>query len=57
MHDPKAYLANLFAHEWAKFQYAHEVLPDESMYREVVEFWEALGEITNPDVKAYVFKF
>ena len=57
MHDPKAYLASLFAHERDKFHYAHEDLPDDCMYRATVDFREALGKIIDPDVKAHVFKF
>ena len=57
VHDPKAHLTSLFGHEWTKFQYAHEDLPDDSIYREVVDFQEALGKIIDPDVKAHVFKY
>ena len=57
MHDPKAYLSSLFSHEWAKFQYAHEDLPDDSIYRVAINFKEALGKIVDPDVKANVFKY
>ena len=32
MHDPVAYLANLFTHEHVKFQYVHENDPDDSMF-------------------------
>ena len=31
MHDPVAFLHNLFAHEHVKFQYVHENEPDDSM--------------------------
>ena len=33
MHDPMAYLSNLFAHEKIKFHYVHESDPDDSMFR------------------------
>ena len=38
MHDPKSYLTRLFAQEMAKFNYAHEDLPNDSMYRVAVNF-------------------
>ena len=57
MHDPKAYLASLFSQERAKFNYEHEDLPNESMYREVVDFQEALENITDLEVKSHVFKY
>ena len=57
MHDPKAYLASLFAQEWAKFHYTHEELPDDSMYREAIDFHEALENITEPKVRAHVAEF
>ena len=47
MHDPVAYLANLFAHEHVKFQYVHQNQPDDSMLRVATTFQEAIGKITN----------
>ena len=38
MHDPKSYLANLFAHERAKSHYVYEDGPEDSILREVVDF-------------------
>ena len=38
MHDPKSYLALLFVQEHAKFQYSHEDEPNESIYREAIDF-------------------
>ena len=57
MHDPKAYLDNLFVQEQAKFQYAHEKQPNDSIYRVAIEFQEALRKTTDPDVKSHVFKY
>ena len=57
MHDPNAYLASFFAHERAKFKYAPEDLLEDSIYRAIVDFQEALGKIIDPDVKAHVFKY
>ena len=57
MHDPKAFLASLFAQEKAKFNYTHEDLPDDSMYRAFVDFREALEKIADPEVKSHVFKY
>ena len=54
MHNPKAYLASLFSHEWDKFQYTHEDLPDDSIYRGVVDIQEALGKIIELDVKDHI---
>ena len=48
MHDPKSYLANLFAHEHAKYHYVHEDDHDDSMFRAVVDFREAMGNIEDP---------
>ena len=57
MHDPKAYVASFFSHEWAKFQYAHEDIPEDSIHTENVDFKEALGKIIDPYVKVHVFKY
>ena len=57
MHDPKAYLANLFFQECAMFQYAHEDEPNDSIYKEAIDFQEALSNITYPYVKDHVFKY
>ena len=57
MHDPKAYMASLFMHENARFQYVHEDEPDESIYMEAIEFHEALSKIVDPNIKAHVFKY
>ena len=38
MHDPKSYMANLFAHERARSHYVHENDPDDSMFRAAVDF-------------------
>ena len=57
MHDPKAYMASLFAQEWDKFHYPHEDLPDESMYMGATDFWEEMEKITDSEVKSHVFKY
>ena len=57
MHDPKSYMSNLFAQEWVKFQYTHEDLPDDSMYREAIDFHEALENITDLEEKEHVAKY
>ena len=38
MHDPMAYLANIFAHEHVRFHYVHESDPDDSMFRAATNF-------------------
>ena len=57
MHDPKSYLTSLFAQKRAKFNYAHEDMPNYSMYRIVVDFREALENISDQEVKSHVFKY
>ena len=57
MHDPMSFMANLFAHEHARFQYAHENYPDDSMLRAAIYFWEAMNKITYPNVKSHVYKY
>ena len=57
MHDPQDFLAILFAQEKAKFNYTHEYFLDDSMYREFVDFREALEKITVPEAKSHVFKY
>ena len=57
MHDPKSYMSNLFVQEHAKFQYAHQDEPDDSIYRAANDFQEALSNIFNPNVKAHVLKY
>ena len=53
MHD----LESLFSQEQAKFQYTHEELPDDSIYRGAIDFREALENITSPKVRAHVDKY
>ena len=48
MHDPKYYLANLFAHEHAKSHYVHEDDPNDSMFIATVYFREAMEKIEDP---------
>ena len=55
MHDPKSWLANHFEDKHTKFPYAHQDLPDESIYRGVVYFSEVVGRIMNPLEKAHIF--
>ena len=57
MHDPISFLENLFAHEHARFQYAHENDPDDSMLRETIYFWEAMNKMTNTNVKSHVYMY
>ena len=57
MHDPKAFLASIFAQEKDKFNYTHEYQLDDSMYREFVDFREAVENIIVPEVKSHVFKY
>ena len=57
IHDPKAYLANLFVQEHDKFQYDHEDDPNDSIYKEAMDFQEALRNIVDPYVKFHVFKY
>ena len=57
MHDPKAYLANLFGQECAKFQYSHEDQLDDYIYRVPIDFQESLGNIIDRYVKDHVFKY
>ena len=57
MHDPVAYLTNLFAHEHVKFQYVHENDPDDSMFQGVTNFQEAMGKITDPYTKSHLYKY
>ena len=39
------------------FQYAHEDEPDDSIYRETMDFQEELSNITDPYVKYHAFKY
>ena len=57
MHDPVAYLANLFAHEHVKFQYVHQNNPDKSMFQETITFQEAIYKIINPLIKSHMYLF
>ena len=57
MHDPKDYLASLFPKKRDKFHYTHEKLPDDSIYREAIDFREELENITDLEVKAHVAKY
>ena len=57
MHDPKSYLANLFAHERANFHYVYEDDPDDSMLRTAVDFREAMGKIEDPKVQFHLYKY
>ena len=54
MHEPMSYLANLFAHEHVRFHYVHENDPDDSMFREVTYFQEAMNKIIHPNVKSHL---
>ena len=57
MHDPVAYLANLFAHEHVKFQYVHENDPDDSLFRVAYTFQEAIGKISDLETNSHLYKF
>ena len=57
IHDPKYYLANLFAHERAKSHYVHEDDPDDSMLRAAVDFREAMSKIQDSQVKSRLYKY
>ena len=50
-------LAILFAKQHAKFHYTHEKLPDDSIYRETIDFHEALENITDLEEKEHVAKY
>ena len=57
MHDPKSYLANLFAHECAKSHYVREDDPDDSMLRTTVDFREEMSNIEDSQVKCCLYKY
>ena len=57
MHDPVAYLVDLFSHEHVKFQYVHENDPDDSMFRGDTNFQEAIDKITNPETKSHLYQY
>ena len=57
MHDPVAYLANLFVHEHVKFQYVHQNEPDDSIFREAITFHEAIDKITEPKINSHMYLF
>ena len=57
MHDPNAFLVSHFAQEKAKLNNTHEDFPDDSMYREFVDFRQALDKIIDPKVKYHVLKY
>ena len=57
MHDPKDYMASLFAQGRAKFHYTHEDLPDDSMYRGAINFCQELEKITDLEVNVHVFQY
>ena len=56
-HDPKSYLASHLVQEHSKLQYTHENEPDDSIYRETIDFQDVLSRIIDPNVKANVFKY
>ena len=57
MHDPMAYLANIFAHEHIKFHYVHENDPNDSMFRATTYFQEAMNKIIDTDTKSHIYKY
>ena len=57
MHDPKYYLANLFAHDHGKSHYVLEDDHDDSMLREDVDFREAMRKIDDSEVKSHIYKY
>ena len=57
MHELKSYLENLFAHQCARSHYVHENYPDDSMFREAVDFWQEMNNIKDPKVKSQLYKY
>ena len=57
MHDPKSYLASHLVQVHSKIQYTHQNEPDDSVYRETIDFQKVLSRITDPNVKAHIFKY
>ena len=57
MHDPKSYLDSHFVQEHARIQYAHQDEPDDSIYREAIDFQDILSRIYDLNVKDLIFKY
>ena len=57
MHDPMAYLDDVFSHEHVKFQYIHENDLDDSMFRGATNFQEAMDKITDPETNLHLYKY
>ena len=57
MHDPKSYLASHLVQEHSKIHYNHYNEPDESIYRETIDFQEVLSRIIDPNFKDQIFKY
>ena len=57
MHEPVSYLANLFSHEHVKFQYVHENEIDNSLFQVATTFQEAIGKISDLEIKSHLYKF
>ena len=57
MHELKSYLENLFAHERARSHYVHENDHDDFMFREAVDFRQAVSKIEDPKVKSHIYKY
>ena len=50
-------MASHFVQEHARIQYAHQDELDDSIYREAIDFQEVLISITDPKLKAHIFKY